>query len=44
MQAEAKMNDMHQSIKKRFDMVDSKVEKETKKMREQMMTQHNEGK
>ena len=38
------MDDIHKTIKKRFDMADTKVEKETKKMRENMMKQHDEGK
>ena len=39
-----RMDDMNRALKKRFDMVDTKLEKENKKMRENMMKQHDEGK
>ena len=38
------MNDIHKNIKKRLDMSEQKVDKETKKMRDNMMKQHDEGK
>ena len=41
---ESKMNDIHKNIKKRLDMSEQKVDKETKKMRDNMMKQHDEGK
>ena len=41
---EKKMDDSSKTIKKRFEMVEQKLDRELKKMRENMMKQHDESK
>ena len=38
------MDDSSKTIKKRFEMVEQKLDRELKKMRENMMKQHDESK
>ena len=41
---ETKMDDINKTIKKRFEMTEIKADKELKKIRENMMKQHDESK
>lgn len=41
---ETKMDDINKTIKKRFEMTEQKADKELKKIRENMMKQHDESK